>query len=194
MFHSSYLPSSTLLDFKFYLWFAINCLANTSNDKIYKNTVVENTNIISGALGGCGGGGRKCSCRCTTAAIIFIFKNITTDDKTLSNNISESTFSSILTNQCVVTFSQRDNLNFYSFKYQCNAKCVVIVCKILLINNYYNHNQLPELKLKQQTTTISIQKTSETSISNMISPASTCMGTIHKYYEKIKDAVDDTKP
>ena len=163
MFLSSYHPSSTFLDVKYYLWFAINCLTNISKDKISKNTVVKNTNIISGVQGGCGGGGRKCSCRCTTAAIIFIFKNITTDDKTLRKNISKSTFSSIVTIQCVVTFSQRDNLNFYSFKYQCNVKRVVIVCIILLICNYYYHNQLPELKLKQPTTTtISIQKTSNT--------------------------------
>jgi len=196
MFLSSYHPSSTLRNVNYGLWFAINCLTIIQTNKISKNIAVKITNIISGIQGDCGGGGRRCSCCCTTAAIIFILKNIAIDHKNLSKNILKSPISFTVLNKCAIIILQRDDPNSYNQKTQSNIKCVVIVCIKRIINNYhyYYHNNLLELKLKQQLTTISIQKITQNNFINMISPASTCMGTIHKYYEKIKDAVDEPKP
>ena len=198
MFLSSYHPSSTLRNVKYGLWFAINCLTIIQTNEILKNIAAKTTNIISGIQGDCGGGGRrKCRCCCTTAAIIFILKNITTDHKNLSKNNLESPISFTVQTECAIIISQGEDPDFYNHKTQNTIKCVIIVCIKRVINyyHYYHHNNLFELKLKQPLTTISIQKiTQNIFIMRCISPEATCMGTIHKYYEKIKDAVDEPQP
>ena len=134
----------------------------------------------------CGGGGRGCS-RCTTAANIFIFKRSTEDNQNLTK--SKVNFISILTQECrkevnyaciIITPINNTSSFYYCRK---NWKVTVSVVRNITLEKFTS-------KLR---TIISI-KESTNYVFKMISPASTCMGTIHKYYEKIKDAVEDPKP
>ena len=71
--------------------------------------------------------------------------------------------------------------NLTSYDCEIIVKVAIVVCIIAV-----------QIKTIELQTTISTKGTNN--IFNMISPASTCMGTIHKYYEKIKDATEERKP
>ena len=165
--------------------FALN--DQLSHEKSKKDkTSITNTNNISGVERDCGGGGRKYSRRCTTAAIILIFETITNNFMTHSKKKCDV----IITIQL-----QRDNPKLYDTKKVVTTNCqipnhCIINISIQVLTYKFNIFEL----LQPTPKTVSIQERTILLILNMISPASTCMGTVHKYYEKIKDAVDDKKP
>ena len=157
----------------------------TLNDQLFHEksneakTSITNTNNISRVERDCGGGGRNYSRRCTTAAIILIFETITNNFMTPSKKKCDV----IITIQL-----QRDNPKLYDTK-NVVTNCIINI-SIQVLTYKFNIFELQQPTPK----TVSIQERTILLILNMISPASTCMGTIHKYYEKIKDAVEDPKP
>ena len=154
----------------------------SKNDK----TSITNTNNISGVERDCGGGGRKYSRRCTTAAIILIFETVTNNFMTHSKTKCDV----IITIQL-----QKDNLKLYDTTNVVTTNCEIPNHCIIIISIQILTYNFKIFELQQQTPkTVSIQERTILYILIMISPASTCMGTVHKYYEKIKDAVDDKKP
>ena len=149
-------------------------------------TSITNTNNISRVERDCGGGGRNNSRRCTTAAIILIFETITNNFMTPSKKKCDV----IITIQL-----QRDNPKLYDTKNVVTTNCQIPNHCIINISIQVLTYKFNIFELQQPTPkTVSIQERTILLILNMISPASTCMGTIHKYYEKIKDAVEDPKP
>ena len=165
--------------------FALN--DQLSHEKSKKDkTSIKNTNNISGVERDCGGGGRKYSRRCTTAAIILIFETITNNFMTHSKKKCDV----IITIQL-----QRDNPKLHDTTNVVTTNCEIPNHCIIIISIQILTYNFKIFELQQQTPkTVSIQERTILYILNMISPASTCMGTVHKYYEKIKDAVDDKKP
>ena len=166
-------------------------------DEHYKK-IIKATDTIPGIENDCGGGGRRCSCYCTTAAIILIFETLTNNDQSL---IIQYLFYLIfykIKKNCDLTNQPKDNRKLlHRFKTKTSVHFVQIInpcAKVILISCT---NIQFELKLRQKpiiAANISIQEITFKLVLIMISPASTCMGTIHKYYEKIKDAVEDPKP
>ena len=165
----------------------------------FKKTISICDNIL-GAEEDCGGGGRRCSCYCTTAAIILIFKTLMNNDQLQNSKYSYFRIFYKIKKNCALTNQLHKTDNPTSFnRYNTELRFYFVkafnpCAEITFINST---NIQFELKLRQKPTiaeNISIQKITYNLILIMISPASTCMGTIHKYYEKIKDAVEDPKP
>ena len=181
------LPSypSSLTKFEYRLWLRINHHKNLEGNSTTKKTVGI-INTISGVKGGCGGGGRNFS-RCTTAAIIFIFKHDTNNSKNLirnvlkASNILQKEYRKEQDSSCMVIIRLINNPTSYDC--EIIIKVAIVVCIIAVEN----------VKTIELQTTNSINDTNK-NIFNMISPASTCMGTVHKYYQKFKDATEDPKP
>ena len=178
MFLLPYYPPP-FANFEYILWLTINYPTHLQENSITTKTAGI-TNTISGVGGGCGGGGRNFS-RCTTAAIIFIFKNSTNNNKNIlkAPSILPKEYRKGQDIFCNVIVRLRHNLSSYDC--EIIVKVAIVVCIIAV-----------QIKTIELQTTISTKGTNN--IFNMISPASTCMGTIHKYYEKIKDATEERKP